>query len=275
MGMAKIAFNYAVYSGIDANKLESVFDDKNKKLTNKPTVIPFILMILFDSIMESQDTNNLFHVIRLFNCENFLYAYIELFSTFQVYILLSENYSGEIYKEYCQVINKNDSEEHKNELMNNLKIYDFKDADIIANQYQIDIKKVIKDLKEYHGYDGENINIVFNQIQKIAYEKIRKRSYERNYLEMLNEKYEKANFTNLFHEIDKGEKLRFGSEFQYYTYYEEDTINIKRYKLFSYLDNQQYLYPELIAGVMAVNPFVLKCYGHFKFYMLMNHLKYE
>lgn len=46
MGMAKIAFNYAVYSGIDANKLESVFDDKNKKLTNKPTVIPFIPMTL-------------------------------------------------------------------------------------------------------------------------------------------------------------------------------------------------------------------------------------
>lgn len=30
-----------------------------------------------------------------------------------------------------------------------------------------------------------------------------------------------------------------------------------------------------VGKTMAVNPFVLKCYGHFKFYMLMNHLKYD
>ena len=57
-------------------------------------------------------------------------------------------FSGEIYKEYCQVINKNDSEKHKNELMDSLNILDYKDADIIATQYQIDIKKVVSDLKD-------------------------------------------------------------------------------------------------------------------------------
>ena len=204
---------------------------------------------------------------------NFLYAYIELFSTFQVYVLLSDDYSGEIYKEYCQVINKNDNEERKNEIMDSLKILDYKDADIITTQYQIDIKKVVSDLKEYHGYNGENINVVFEQIQKIAYEKIRKKSYERNYLEMLDEKYVKVNFINIFNQISDEEKLRFYSEFQYYTCYEEDTINIEKYKLLLYLDNQQYLYPDLLAGVMSVNPSVFKSYCHFKFYMLMGHLK--
>lgn len=273
MGMAKIAFNFAVFSGVDVSKLNRVFDNEKKRLTNKPIIIPFVPMTLFDSIMESQDTYNLFHVIRLFNCENFLYAYVELFSTFQVYILLSDDYCGEIYKEYCQVIDKNDSEERKNELMDSLKICDYKDADIIATQYQIDIKKVIKDLKEYHGYDGENINIVFEQIQKMAYEKIRKKSYKRDYLEMVDEKYVTANFIEIFHHIDNEIKLRFYSEFQFYTCYEEDTINIERYKLLLYLDNQQYLYPDLLAGVMIVNPSVFKSYGYFKFYMLMNHLK--
>lgn len=38
-------------------------------------------------------------------------------------------------------INKNGSEECKKELMDSLKIRDYKDADIIATQYQIDIKK--------------------------------------------------------------------------------------------------------------------------------------
>ena len=154
-GMAKIAFNFAVYSDVEVNKLNRVFDSKNKELMNKPIVIPFVPMTLFDSIIESQDTYELFHVLRLFNYKNFLYACIELFSTFQVYVLLSDDFSGEIYKEYCQVINKNDSEKHKNELMDSLNILDYKDADIIATQYQIDIKKVVSDLKEYHGYQEE------------------------------------------------------------------------------------------------------------------------
>lgn len=272
-GMAKIAFNFAVHSGVEVNKLNRVFDSENKELINKPIIIPFVPMTLFDSIIESQDTYELFHVLRLFNCGNFLYAYIELFSTFQVYVLLSDDYSGELYKEYCQVINKNDNEERKNEIMDSLKILDYKDADIITTQYQIDIKKVVSDLKEYHGYNGENINVVFEQIQKIAYEKIRKKSYERNYLEMLDEKYVKVNFINIFNQISDEEKLRFYSEFQYYTCYEEDTINIEKYKLLLYVDNQQYLYPDLLAGVMSVNPSVFKSYCHFKFYMLMGHLK--
>ena len=250
--MAKIAFNFAVYSDVEVNKLNRVFDSKNKELMNKPIVIPFVPMTLFDSIIESQDTYELFHVLRLFNYKNFLYACIELFSTFQVYVLLSDDFSGEIYKEYCQVINKNDSEKHKNELMDSLNILDYKDADIIATQYQIDIKKVVSDLKEYHGYQEENINIVFEQIQKIAYEKIRKRSYERNYLEMLNEKYAKANFINIFDQIKDEEKPRYYSEFQYYTRYEKDTINIEKYKKILYLDNQKYLYPVFLARIMSV-----------------------
>lgn len=270
MGITKIAFNFAVASGIDVNKLNRVFDSKNKKLKNKPIIIPFVPMTLFDSIIESQDTHDLFHVLRLFNYKKSLYAYIELFSTFQVYVLLSDDYSGKIYKEYCQIINKNDSEECKNELMDNLKICDYKDAHIIATQYQIDMKKVFKDLKEYHGYDGKNINVVFEQIQKIAYEKIRKKRYERKYLEMLDEKYAKANFLN---KLGREENLRLYSEFQYYTCYEEDTINIEKYKLLLYLDNQQYLYPDWLAEVMAVKPSTFKNYGYFKFYMLMNHLK--
>lgn len=147
------------------------------------------------------------------------------------------------------------------------------DADIVAMQYQIDVKKVAKDLKEFHEYDGENINIVFDQIKKIAYEKIRKKSYERNYLEMIDEKYSKANFITFLHEVDIKENIRFYSEFQYYTCYEEDIINIERYKLRLYLEGQQYLYPDLLVGVMAINPSIFKNYGYFKFHMLMRHLK--
>lgn len=273
MGMAKIAFNFSIYSGVKASELNRLFDGEKKELVNKPVIIPFAPMTLFDSIMESQDTCELFHVLRLFSCENFLYAYIELFSTFQVYVLLSDNYSGTIYKEYCQAINKNDSEQHKDEFMESLKISDYKDADIIATQYQIDIKKVVKDLEEYHEYDGEDINVPFGQIQKIAYEKIRKRSYVREYLELINEKYAKVNFAELMEFMDNEEKIRLYSEFQYYTHYEEDIINIKRYKWLLYIDGQQYLYPDMLLKVMEKKQDVFQVYGHLKFYILMTYLK--
>lgn len=37
------------------NKLNRVFDSENKELMNKPIIIPFVPMTLFDSIIESMD----------------------------------------------------------------------------------------------------------------------------------------------------------------------------------------------------------------------------
>lgn len=275
MGMAKIAFNFAVYSGVEADKLNRLFDNKIKKLRDKPFIIPFLPMTLFDSFMEAQDTDNLYHVLRLFSCKNCLFAYIELFSTFQVYILLSDNYSGKLYKDYCQIINKNNSEKSRNEIMESLKIYDYKDADIIATQYQININQVIKDLKEYHGYDGKNINIVFEQIQKMAYEKIRKQSYEICYSEMVDDKYVRADFVNIMREMDIKEQLQFYHEFQYYTCYEEDIVDVKRYKWLLNPEHQENLYPNAIIKAMNANLSAVSSYTHFKFDMLMRHLQYS
>lgn len=273
MGMAKIAFNFAVYSGVTPDKLNSLFDNETKKMVDKPLIIPFMPMTLFDSFIEAQDTNDLYHVLRLFSCQNYLYAYIELFSTFQVYVLLSDNYPEQVYKDYCQMINKNNSEKNRDEIMKSLKIHDYKDANIIATQYQIDINQVVADLKEYHEYEGDNINIVFEQIQKMAYEKIRKRSYETDCLEMIDEKYRRADFVTLIGEMDIEKQIQFYHEFQYYTCFEEDSVNIKRYKWLLCADNQQYLYPELLLGVMNINPSVVRIYTYFKFNMLTNHLK--
>ena len=87
------------------------------------------------------------------------------------------------------------------------------------------------------------------------------------------EKYAKANFINIFDQIKDEEKPRYYSEFQYYTCYEKDTINIEKYKKILYLDNQKYLYPVFLARIMSVDPSVFQRYCHFKFYMLMGHLK--
>lgn len=211
----------------------------------------------------------------MFNFGNFLYAYIELFSTFQVYVLLSDNYEGEVYKEYCQIVNRNDGEENKDEIMDSLRIYDFKDAYIIASQYGIDIKKVAESLEEKQEYDdGEDGNGLFEEIQRIAYERIRKKSYERPYSEMLSEKYDSIDFNKVLQAINEEDKIQFYSEFQYYTCYDLDTIDIEKYKLLLKSNGQEYLYPEVIIRNMN-NKECISSYGYYKFYMLMSYLQYN
>ena len=86
----------------------------------------------------------------------------------------------------------------------------------------------------------------------------------------------KCSMRNMQKQIDQikdEEKPRYYSEFQYYTCYEKDTINIEKYKKILYLDNQKYLYPVFLARIMSVDPSVFQRYCHFKFYMLMGHLK--
>lgn len=279
-GLAKIAFNFAIYSGIKADTLNILFDRNSRKLVDRPIVIPFLPLTLFDKYMEEQDTNELFHVLRLFNCKQYLYVYIELFSTFQAYVLLSDNYSGNIHNDYCQTVNKNHSEEEKDEILESLKIRDYKDADIIATQYQININSLIQDLKKYHNYDSldkdKRLAMVFEQIQKKAYTSIRKKSYERLYSEMLYEKFSSVDFVKKMKELSIEENLKFYQEFQNYTNYETSDVNTARYKIALYInDNKAYSYPEELWANIQKNLSEYQKYGHFKFNLLIKHLKYD
>lgn len=176
-GISKIAFNYAIYCGLKAYSLENVFDYSTKKLVSKPVIIPFLPLTFFDWVMEMHSVEKISHVIRIFNYENLLYAYVELFNTFQNYVLLSENYDvaklGDIDESYANIVERKRSLE-KN-IWDSIHIRDYKDADIMINQYRIKINKVIEDLKTYHQYDQydkfEQEKMLFARIEKIAYEK--------------------------------------------------------------------------------------------------------
>lgn len=74
LGLSKIAFNYAIHCGLHARCLERVFDYSTKKLINKPVIIPFIPMTLFDAVMEMHPIERIFHAVRIFNHGNLLYA---------------------------------------------------------------------------------------------------------------------------------------------------------------------------------------------------------
>ena len=271
LGMSKIAFNYAIHCGLHACCLERIFDDSTKKLINKPVVIPFIPMTVFDLVMEMHPVERLFHAVRIFNNGNLLYAYIELFNTFQHYVLLSEKYNfaeyGNIDKSYGNIIESNEPLDE--DLLESVTPRDYKDADIIRNQYHIDIDKLVEMLKKYHDYDSlersEQVNMLFARIGKLAYEQIRVQSYIKEYEDLIDRHYDSIDFLKEFTDFDDFEiKSQFMQAFEFYTIYDDDCINFKKYKKVL-PDGSDY--PTAICNILNSGQQV-NDYGHMKFHML-------
>jgi hypothetical protein len=107
-GFVKMAVEYALHKGIAREKLDvalTLHDDNSASVNfdNIP-VFPFVPMDRFNNVYElhRDEIEKLYplHTLMLFNNGKKLLCYIDLFSTFQYYVLLSENYTGEdVY--YC------------------------------------------------------------------------------------------------------------------------------------------------------------------------------
>jgi hypothetical protein len=144
-GMVKIATEYALHCGIGREILTEVIsiDDKGKATIDydKAKLTPFIPTTLFDILYE--DHRYLFedgypsHMLKLFTSKYNdgkmrLYCYLDLFSTFQYYVLLNDDYKGEeISKTYAQrLIPKGQRPDVSN--------YSPKDLSIVVQEYKID-----------------------------------------------------------------------------------------------------------------------------------------
>lgn len=116
MGFIKIATEFAVYSGIDPQKLVRTLDTKKKKLVDSDCLLPFFPIGIFDMMIEQ---NRMFleryypsHTLILFTekkgaDKKVLLCYIDLFSTFQFYVVLNDNYAGDdVFKTYYQKLEK-------------------------------------------------------------------------------------------------------------------------------------------------------------------------
>ena len=110
-GFIKIAIEYALYKGISREQLNvalTIHDDNSASVNfdNIP-VFPFVPMDSFNNVYENHrqvlENNYPSHSIILFNDGLSLWCYIDLFSTFQYYVLLGDNYIGDkLYECYCQ-----------------------------------------------------------------------------------------------------------------------------------------------------------------------------
>lgn len=114
-GMLKIAFNFALDKGIDIDillngvKIETR-DNKMDSISFEYPLIPFVPLNPLDKHIELNTDIELYHNLILFSQENRLWCYIDLFNTFQYYVLLSEEWyeNVSIHETYLQLLQKID-----------------------------------------------------------------------------------------------------------------------------------------------------------------------
>lgn len=280
LGLAKIAFNYAIHQGLDPGQLERVFDNEKKELVNNPVVIPFVPLTLFDAVMEQEPPGILFHALRIFNTGQLLYAYVELFGIFQHYVLLSECYCFEqmgcIDRSDGNIIEQKEMPD--NQFLKDVTPNKYKDAMMLAQQYQID-------LKEPMGRGRDSDADIFSSIGKLAYELVRKQPYLVSYGILVNKQYSKAEFDKYFTDLDlirslvkfdygnlKTEKdteiaIRLLCDFKFYTDCEDNRVIIRRYKRLLPCGSN---YPLRICEILSKGQ-DLQDYGHMKFRNLLKN----
>ena len=114
-GIAKIAFNFAIEKGVDFEILRKGVEINKKnedieKISFKFPLIPFIALNPIDTYLELETNMEFYHNLILFSQENMLWCYVDLFNTFQYYVLLSEEWDNNIYisENYLQLLQKSD-----------------------------------------------------------------------------------------------------------------------------------------------------------------------
>ncbi|WGZ91034.1 MAG: HNH endonuclease [Candidatus Thiocaldithrix dubininis] len=123
-GFAKIAAGFATLKGVSRNNLSDVIDLTSNKIKDKIILSPFIpnaSELLFES-NKYKSINYPVHSLVLVGSKSqqFLYCYVDLFSAFQFYVLLSQDYAGnDIYEAYTYDI-LNDKEINHNDYIKSI-----------------------------------------------------------------------------------------------------------------------------------------------------------
>lgn len=114
-GIGKIAFNFALDKGIPLDVLSkgveiSKSGDVVENIYFKFPVIPFVALNPLDKYLELETSMELYHNLILFSQGNMLWCYVDLFNTFQYYVLLSNEWEDEVHilETYLQLLQKLD-----------------------------------------------------------------------------------------------------------------------------------------------------------------------
>ena len=91
-GVSKIAFNYALSKGMPLDAIKDGLiivkdEDKIANISFKYPVIPFVPLNPMDNYIELKTSLLLYHNLILFSQDNNLWCYVDLFNTFQYYVI--------------------------------------------------------------------------------------------------------------------------------------------------------------------------------------------
>lgn len=105
-GLGKISAGYAAKCGISRKNMKCVIDLERNVIKDKIVVIPFLPSVTPEGVFEGskhESPHYPIHSLVLYanKSSKLLYCYVELFSAFQFYVLLDNEYEGEdFYKDY-------------------------------------------------------------------------------------------------------------------------------------------------------------------------------
>ncbi|WP_286033261.1 HNH endonuclease [Brachyspira pilosicoli] len=216
-GLFKIAFQYAIEKGVDLKYLKKnvkILETNKGNITKmkfdyKYKIIPFIPLNIFDVYLE--DIVELSHTLILFNEKNILCCYIDLFNTFQYYVILSDIYNGtNIYEDYYEVLNEeNYSQKRFGGFIKELE--DYKLVSSYSNSYDIGKNLSYEETKnkilEEYSYNMKNKKDYYHSIEFYFDRKLRKSNSK--YLELIekyyltNNNFRKSNFNDSYIKILK------------------------------------------------------------------------
>ncbi len=156
-GFVKIAIEFALHCGVNRENLNLSLkinsDGRAKVLYDSILVFPYIpcnnpLAILFEEHRLDLEKGYPSHSLRLFNIEHYLYCYVGLFSTFQYYVLLSDQYNEEsIDMCYYQSVLRDEQHTKHYYAHEELRQLDMSDLDILIRELKVDIKgKSLEDI---------------------------------------------------------------------------------------------------------------------------------
>lgn len=279
-GLAKIAIGFAANAGIDREYLDLAIDSNQRNIKEEITLIQFFPLSIFDDFIEkNKDEIGHYpaHTLILFTAassKNILVCYIELFSTFQWYVILSKNYHGNpVYEGYSQRIDK--VEDYKFEPGRRY----YKEREMILSSLGIKQER-IRDayLKQKNLPNGKDLEHIEHEIIQEEYIKQKYKIYFNEELEssiryVLNQCMRKiaSNTLSLNEAMDilKNNKLFFKAM------NEEEVFNSSSYRRCYIRDNSHHDYISTLIELYSSKDGYekIKKYGHERMHMLSAHIQ--
>lgn len=257
-GIKKIAFNFAIDKNIPYDKMKN-----NIKIEKEGSIVkdisfnfksvPFYPLSPIDEFLELNYHIELFHFLLLFNIKNRLWCYVDLFNTFQFYILLSEDWDQELnihetYFQQVQTISRD---------ILPIECYSPKDLNMLAQEYNV-------------SFTNKKYKQIYNEIKEAK----RKKELKSDAALFFSSRLSCPNLILLFQDMLK-EKDMYEVALKYMKnfYTEDDKVNetfFKKYTLSN--DGNLYSYPEKIAELLYNGKIEIKHYTYPKFFKLSSYL---